>query len=121
MQQCRRGVTCRQSSYSVESTIERPNAGRQTSPLYVGGSKSLENLIREARREMGQVEEGERRQVGECQGRAWDDEEIYLDMTALRHRKEDERSNVQRTRRKTAENSDYLEMEQLTQHLLHLR
>ena len=69
-------------------------------------------------------------QVGECQGRAWDDEEvaksllihfhtldfihvslflayptksaylqIYLDMTALRHRKGDERSNVQRTRR----------------------
>ena len=64
-------------------------------------------------------------QVGECQRRPWDDEEvencsypsfiripvlilvptksmhlqIYLDMTALRHRKDEERSNVQRASR----------------------
>ena len=43
-----------------------------TSPLYVGGSKSLENLIREARVGLGreEEEEGVRRQP----------EEIYMDM-----------------------------------------
>ena len=44
-----------------------------TSPLYVGGSKSLENLIREARVGLGREEEEEqevRRQP----------EEIYMDM-----------------------------------------
>ena len=43
-----------------------------TSPLYVGGSKSLENLIREARVGLGREEEEQevRRQP----------EEIYMDM-----------------------------------------
>ena len=36
----------RKSCYSVESTLDR---GTATSPLYVGGSKSLENLIKEAK------------------------------------------------------------------------
>ena len=59
----------RKSCYSVESTLER---GSATSPLYVGGSKSLENLIREARVGLGREEEEEevRRQP----------EEIYMDM-----------------------------------------
>ena len=45
-------------------------AASATSPLYVGGSKSLENLIREARVGMGREEEQEVRQP----------EEIYMDM-----------------------------------------
>lgn len=58
----------RKSCYSVESTLER---GSATSPLYVGGSKSLENLIREARVGLGREEEEEEvRQP----------EEIYMDM-----------------------------------------
>ena len=59
----------RKSCYSVESTLERGAAA--TSPLYVGGSKSLENLIREARVGLGRVEgEEEVKQP----------EEIYMDM-----------------------------------------
>ena len=53
----------RNSSYSVESTLER--GSKETSPLYVVGSKSLENLIKEARKELGQEP---------CK------EEIYMDM-----------------------------------------
>ena len=49
----------RKSCYSVEST----------SPLYVGGSKSLENLIREAKVGLGREEEKVRQP-----------EEIYMDM-----------------------------------------
>ena len=56
----------RKSCYSVESTLER---GSATSPLYVGGSKSLENLIREARVGLGREEEEVRQP-----------EEIYMDM-----------------------------------------
>ena len=44
-----------------------------TSPLYVGGSKSLENLIREARVGLGREEEEEE------EGRR-QPEEIYMDM-----------------------------------------
>ena len=42
-----------------------------TSPLYVGGSKSLENLIREARVGLGRVEGEEE---------VMQPEEIYMDM-----------------------------------------
>ena len=54
----------------MESTLERATSA--TSPLYVGGSKSLENLIREARVGLGREEEEQevRRQP----------EEIYMDM-----------------------------------------
>ena len=41
----------------MESTLERATSA--TSPLYVGGSKSLENLIREARVGLGREEEEE--------------------------------------------------------------
>lgn len=59
----------RKSCYSVESTLERGAAA--TSPLYVGGSKSLENLIREARVGLGRVEGEEE---------VMQPEEIYMDM-----------------------------------------
>ena len=60
----------RKSCYSVESTLERGSSAA-TSPLYVGGSKSLENLIREAKVGLvGREEEKEARQS----------EEIYMDM-----------------------------------------
>ena len=54
----------RKSCYSVESTLER---GTATSPLYVGGSKSLENLIKEAK-------------VGMTVEEVKQPEEIYMDM-----------------------------------------
>jgi len=70
---------------------------------------------------MGQCEDFE--QAVDCQRKPWDEEEIYLDMSALRQRKDEEKLNKQGGSRssKTPENSDYLEMEQLAQHLLHLR
>ena len=102
---CRsRGLTGRQNSYSVESTIER---GRHTSPLYVGGTKSLENLIKEARRELGQEQSIHR---GQWQlGGDQEEEEVYLDMATL-----------QRQRERSDSSSDYLEMEKLAQHFQHL-
>ena len=54
----------RKSCYSVESTLNR---GTATSPLYVGGSKSLENLIKEAK-------------VGLTVEEVKQPEEIYMDM-----------------------------------------
>ena len=61
----------RKSCYSVESTLERGSSAA-TSSLYVGGSKSLENLIREAK--VGLVG------TGREEKEARQSEEIYMDM-----------------------------------------
>lgn len=87
---------CRQrhktfGSQSVDSTLERV---KETSPLFVGNSKSLENLINEAKQELVEERQARERTNSEtC-------EEIYIDMSH---------------RNKPGPVSDYLEMEKLQQ------
>ena len=88
---------CRQrpktfGSQSVDSTLERV---KETSPLFVDNSKSLENLINEAKKELIKERQARERTNSEmC-------EEIYIDM----------QSNHKNLRPA----SDYLEMEKLQQ------
>ena len=78
-------------SQSVDSTLERV---KETSPLFVGNSKSLENLINEAKKELVEERAARERTNSETL------EEIYMDMS---HRS------------KPGPMSDYLEMEKLQQ------